>query len=225
MTAIFVDNPVQRDFGMVPRAIWSLPVKHAAKACLAFLLCQRDGACPTVAEIELAVGIGRDARRKAFAELEKAGILRWVVRRTGDGRVIGKELQVSVRAVVEAAEDEARKRASDRPPENQAHGHRPPEKPAVGISVGEGADFSRSPTENQAILHTKPNIKRRARAKTARSEREHRSPPDGGGVPVRGVWVGATYHGRPRDREERKLFDRWADGMLRKGAAVADRRV
>jgi len=81
---------------------------------------------PYVAEIEQAVGLGRDARRKAFEALMVAGIIHWKVERRG-GVIVGKTLRLHADRV--------------RAPENQADGksapesHRAPENPADGKST------------------------------------------------------------------------------------------
>jgi len=118
-----IQNRVDREFGMVPRAIWRMDLPAAAKACAAYLFCLRDGATPYVAQIEAETGLGRDARRKAFAALEAVGLIRWHVQRDQTGRIFSKTLVLDASAV--------------RAPENQAHGenHRAPEKPADGKST------------------------------------------------------------------------------------------
>lgn len=123
-------NTVDRDFGMVPRALWQMSeLTFAAKACAAYLFCLRDGALPYVAEMEQAIGLGRDARRKAFAQLERLGIIEWKVVRIEGGKVVGKVLQIDPLAC--------------RGPENQAVGeiNRPPEKPSDGESVGTSTEI------------------------------------------------------------------------------------
>lgn len=87
-----ISNPINRDFGMVPRGLWAAPLPFAAKGVAAYLFCLPDGAVPYVAEIEAALGLGRDARRKAFAALVAAGVVRWVTHRDARGKVIGKTL-------------------------------------------------------------------------------------------------------------------------------------
>jgi len=84
-------NPIDRDFGMVPRALWAMKLPFQAKALAAYLFCLRDGAVPYVAEIEATLGIGRDARRKAFAALEAVSLIEWHVEMQG-GRIVGKTL-------------------------------------------------------------------------------------------------------------------------------------
>lgn len=124
---IKIENPIERDFGMVPRALWKMPLPFAAKGLLAYLFCLRDGAVPYVAEIEAECGIGRDARRKAFAALEAAGAIEWRVETDG-GRIVGKTLVLHPSAC--------------RAPENQADGEtiNAPENPAGGISVPSGVE-------------------------------------------------------------------------------------
>jgi hypothetical protein len=86
-----IANPIDRDFGMVPRDLWAMQLPFQAKGLAAYLFCLRDGSVPYVAEIETALGIGRDARRKAFAALEAAGLIEWHVE-IERGRIIGKTL-------------------------------------------------------------------------------------------------------------------------------------
>ena len=137
---IKVENPVN-DFGMVPRALWRMmlpngaPLPFAAKALGAYLFCLRDGAMPYVGEIEATLGIGRDARRKAFAALEAAKVIEWHVEHCGR-RIVGKTLKLHPLAVVAAGE--ARPENSNAP-ENQAHGEmsNAPENPTRCESVPE----------------------------------------------------------------------------------------
>lgn len=114
---IRVVNPIDRDFGMVPRVLWETSLPFAAKGVAAYLFCLRDGALPYVGEIEATLGIGRDARRKAFAALEAAGVIRWLILKDAVGRVTGKTLQLH--------------------PENL----RAPENPAGGKSTSLATDF------------------------------------------------------------------------------------
>lgn len=130
-----VSNPVERDFGMVPRILWETSLPFTAKGVAAYLFCLKDGAMPYVAEIEATLGIGRDARRKAFSVLEQAGVIRWVTERSACQRVTGKTLQLHPENL--------------RGPENQTHGKnrgkplRSPEIPAGGNSThaGTGTDL------------------------------------------------------------------------------------
>lgn len=117
-----IENPIERDFGMVPRAIWQMDLPFAAKGLACYLFCCRDGAVPYVAEIEAACGIGRDARRKAFAALEAAGVIEWRVELSGR-RIVGKTLVLHP--------------AACRAPENQAHAEtvNAPDFPAGGKPV------------------------------------------------------------------------------------------
>jgi hypothetical protein len=118
-----IENQIDREFGMVPRSLWKMDLPFAAKALAAYLFCLRDGAVPYVAEIEAETGLGRDARRKAFAHLEAAGLIRWQVEKTVRGVICGKTLLLNASAC--------------RAPENQADGetHHAPENPAGGLSV------------------------------------------------------------------------------------------
>jgi hypothetical protein len=130
MSRIRIVNPIERDFGMVPRALWDAPLPFAAKGVAAYLFCLRDGAMPYVAEIEAALGLGRDARRKAFAALEAAGVIEWVIERNERNAILAKTLVLHPLAV--------------HAPENQSHGKTPvlashaPEKPSGGKSTPAG---------------------------------------------------------------------------------------
>lgn len=156
-------NPVN-DFGMVPRALWRMPLPFAAKALAAYLFCLRDGAMPYVAEIEQTLGIGRDARRKAFAALEAAQVIEWKPERVR-GKVVGKTLLLNPLAVV----------VTPRAPENQADGenHRPPEKPADGKTTPKGTE-NRSCSDVKSGDTEKGKEKRR-RAAAARAVKAGRS--------------------------------------------------
>jgi hypothetical protein len=124
MTRILISNRVQRDFAMVPNSLWASDLSFAAKGVACYLLSLRDGSMPYVAEMEQALGLGRDARRKAFAALEAFGFLQWQVSRNARGAIFSKTL------ILDAL-------VFDRAPENQAVGQsdRPPENPAGGFSV------------------------------------------------------------------------------------------
>ena len=121
-----IENPIDREFGMVPRALWKMALPFSAKALAAYLFCLRDGAMPYVAEIEADCGIGRDARRKGFAALEAAGLIRWQVQSNSRGLIVGKTLVINAAACM-----------GDHAPDNQADGqkHHAPDNPAGGFSV------------------------------------------------------------------------------------------
>jgi hypothetical protein len=124
MTRILISNRVQRDFAMVPNSLWAADLSFAAKGVACYLLSLRDGSMPYVAEMEQALCLGRDARRKAFAALEAFGFLQWQVSRNSRGAIVSKTL------VLDAL-------VFDRAPEIQAVGQsdRAPENPAGGFSV------------------------------------------------------------------------------------------
>lgn len=140
MTRVLISNRLQRDFSMVPNALWRVDLPFAAKAVACYLLSIRDGAMPYVAEMEAALGLGRDARRKAFAALEAAGFLSWRVVRDDRRRIVSKTLVLDPLCFDEM---EARGRA----PEIQAHGDmgyealHAPEKPAGGESTSAAVDM------------------------------------------------------------------------------------
>jgi hypothetical protein len=133
MSRIRIVNPIERDFGMVPRALWEMPLPFAAKGVAAYLFCLRDGAVPYVAEIEAALGLGRDARRKAFAALEAAGVIEWVIERNARNAIVSKTLVLHPLAV--------------HAPESQADGQtadlasHAPEKPSGGKSTPAGVEI------------------------------------------------------------------------------------
>lgn len=136
MSRIRIVNPVDRDFGMVPRLLWQTDLPFAAKGAAAYLFCLRDGAVPYVAEIERDLGLGRDARRKAFAALEAAGVIRWHIERNARNVITGKTLELCAEALV-----------LRRAPESQADGDiepkslRAPENPSGGKPTPAEVDF------------------------------------------------------------------------------------
>ena len=149
-----IENAIDRDFGMVPRALWRTGMTKAAKLVCAYLCCLRDGAVPYVAEIEAELQMGRDARRKAFKELESLGVIRWQVQ-VQNQRIVGKTLVLNVAAVAglqlgeksrapENQADGASTMKTSNAPENQADGKNPraPENPTDGKT-------SRLVTENR----------------------------------------------------------------------------
>jgi hypothetical protein len=114
MDGVTIRNRVDREFGMVPRALWQMHLSFAAKGLAAYLCCLRDGdAVPHVAAIEQATGLSRDARRRAFAELIAAGVIAWRSERER-GRVLGRFLEIdhaAIRAPVVRADGGAAFRA------------------------------------------------------------------------------------------------------------------
>ena len=93
MARVTISNRLTSDFGMVPNALWRSGLPFAAKGVAAYLCSLRDGAMPYVAEMEQAMGIGRDARRKAFKVLEALGFIQWQIVRDGS-RIVAKTLVV-----------------------------------------------------------------------------------------------------------------------------------
>lgn len=162
MSYIQLDNPIARDFAMVPDALWSWPgLSFKAKGFFAYLLSFRHGVCPPVAAMEAQTGLGRDARKAAMRELESAGLARWVIRRDPAGRVVAKFLEVSTRPLLAAI-----LAADNRAPENPSHGvgaSHAPEKPSDGKS-GAGR------LKIRAASPEKPSIKeKREKDKSAQS--------------------------------------------------------
>lgn len=129
MARVLVSNRVDRDFSIIPNALWSADLPFQAKAVACYLLSLRDGAMPYVAEMEAALGIGRDARRKAFAALEAIGFLSWHVERSRSGAIVAKTLVLDHGCF-------------SRAPESQADGqnHHAPENPAGGKSAPVGVE-------------------------------------------------------------------------------------
>lgn len=129
---------------MVPDALWRSDLSFAAKGVACYLLSLRHGAMPYVAEMEAALGLGRDARRKAFAALEAFGFLAWRVERDASRRIVAKTLEIDPLCFDLG---EGVREAAGRAPEIQAHGEiaasesRAPENPAGGNPVPVGAEI------------------------------------------------------------------------------------
>lgn len=208
---IQIINRIDREFGMVPRALWSMELPFTAKGLAAYLLCLRDGAAPYVAEIEAATGLGRDARRKAFALLERAGVIQWKIERNARGQVVSKSLCVDAMACLA--------------PENQAGGqnYHAPEKPAGGLGVPTGTDSRLStdaglgdPKEKQKKKERAAAARRSVRQPTARTAASRQPLDSGGATPSRVVDGRREYRGpdgawyrRPSDAADAAAFDRW----------------
>lgn len=142
MTQVHIVNRIQTDFGMVPRALWQMRLPANAKLCAAYLFCLRDGSAPYVAQIEHETGLGRDARRKAFAALEAAGVIEWDIQRDASQRVVSKSLVIDYAPVLASVAALAAHEGESRAPENQADGKasRAPNIPADGKPVPVGAE-------------------------------------------------------------------------------------
>lgn len=189
-------NPIDRDFGMVPRALWTMDLPFQAKGLAAYLFCLRDGAVPYVAEIEASLGIGRDARRKAFAALEAAGLIEWYVEHDR-GRIVGKTLLLHP--------------ARCCAPENQADGKtdaksiesiNAPEIPAGGKHVPKATETrpSRDCGSGDTLKQNKEERARQAREAAAKRLPVSRAPvarPKGGGA------------GRASVSQEKRPSDPW----------------
>lgn len=181
-------NPIDRDFGMVPRALWTMDLPFQAKGLAAYLFCLRDGAVPYVAEIEASLGIGRDARRKAFAALEAAGLIEWDVEKDR-GRIVGKTLLLHpLRCCA---------------PENQADGEitpqtvHAPDFPAGGKHVPKSTE-TRPSTDcgSGDTLKDKKERARKAREAAAKRSPASRAPvarPMGGGSGLTSVFELTRY--------------------------------
>lgn len=206
-------NRVEREFGMVPRAVWRAPLSTRAKLCVAYLACLRDGATPYVAQIEAETGLGRDARRRAFAELEACGVISWRVERDAGGRVVARSLEFDALAVVALAE-------ANRAPENQADGADalPPENPAGGFDVGKGRESVPAPTENQAVLREE----KEKRAREARAARGRARSPQGSGehAPAQSEAETGAQSADGEAEAVAAALGRYAAARLRDGHAV-----
>lgn len=166
MATIYVDNPVEHSFAMVPNALWDMPISLKAKGLFAFLLTFRDGSAPTVALIESALSIGKDARQAAFRELESVGLAGWSLKTDRANRIVGREMWISSRPLLQAA-------ACARKPENPADGSRKPGKPAVGKPAQTSRKTRASEPENPAH---KEQYKQEKRG-PASARPVHRQPP------------------------------------------------
>lgn len=182
MSYLFLDNPISRDFAMVPDALWSWPgLSFKAKGFFAYLLSFRHGVCPPVAAMEAQTGLGRDARKAVMRELATAGLARWVIARDPSGRVLAKRLEVSTRPLLAAILSGA-----DHAPENPSHGGsgvHAPEKPSDGKSVAKRLKTRAAAAENPAIKEKgkeKPGTAVSAAARVQRQPR--RLPLESGGA-------------------------------------------
>lgn len=174
MSRIRVCNPIDRDFGMVPRSLWDASLPFAAKGVAAYLFCLRDGSFPYVAEIEAALGLGRDARRKAFAALEAAGVIEWVIERNARNAIVAKTLVLHPLAL-HAPESQAHGAfvgSASRAPDNQADGvaalsvSHAPDNPAGGNSTPAAVEINRC---NDGISGDLLRERKKERAAAARS--------------------------------------------------------
>lgn len=163
MTRVLIQNRVQRDFAMVPNGIWRADLPSAAKCAAAYLFSLRDGAMPFVREMELALGMGRDARRKAFAALEAFGFLRWVYVRDGSGVIVAKTLVLEADVFTLAPESQAvgEKHLA---PENPAGGKSTPVKVDSHLCIdGKSGDTLREEkTKGAAVAKSRPIAQRKA---------------------------------------------------------------
>jgi len=108
MSVVLVENRLKADFAMVPRGLWRSALSGHAKSFAAYLFSLNDGALPSVLEMEDAVGFGRDARRKAFAELDAFGFLKWRPVFDRSHRIIAKTLVLDWSVFVQGPEVQAR---------------------------------------------------------------------------------------------------------------------
>lgn len=151
---IQVRNPVDRDFTMVPNAIWRIEgLSVTARAVFCFLLSWRDGASVRVSIIESSLGIGRDARRKAFKELREVGLLKVETRNLDRGRF---DTVMTVDATPLIAMSLLPSTVSP-PPENPSPVKPSPVRPSPVNQAKKGRKSTPPPPENQAPY--KDNIK------------------------------------------------------------------
>jgi len=130
---IYINNPVQSQFGMVPRSLWQAKLSGQAKALVAFLLCVMPGQTVTATVMDEAIGVGRDKGQSVRRELQEAGLISWETPKDRYGRSRGKVLHVDVRSLVnldpaKGGSDGPAKDGSDR------QTNRMPENPSVGKS-------------------------------------------------------------------------------------------
>ncbi|MCA1775611.1 MAG: hypothetical protein LC676_08390 [Loktanella sp.] len=220
MTQVQIINRIQTDFGMVPRALWQMDISAHAKLCASYLFCLRDGSAPYVAQIETETGLGRDARRKAFAVLEAKGIIRWVIERDSARRIVAKSLVVDYTPVL----------ASAHAPESQAHGSHAPENPADGKPVP--AAVETRPCGDGKSGDTFRKEKQRARRRAARPCEGPSATVALGAVPSRVEFGKRQYQGpdggwykRPDCPDDAKAFDAWLIAGQKSNAARPSGRV
>jgi len=187
MTEVTIRNRVQSRFGIVPNALWQAPLSTRAKVCMAYLCCLQDGSpMPFVSQVEQATGLGRDARRQAFGELQAVGLIEWKVQRDPATKAIRHRFLTVDHGPLEALAAGEKGLA----PENQAVGQTeageslPPENPAGGFSVGAATETRRCSDGKSGDLNKKREKQERA-AKARSAERKAqppRSPHESGGA-------------------------------------------
>jgi hypothetical protein len=159
MSRIYIDNPIDAGFTRVPNGLWALEISLKAKGLFAFLLSFHHGAAPSVAEIEAALSLGKDARQAAFRELVGEKLAGWRVVRNAAGRAVAKEMWISSRPLLL----QALQVALSQEPENPALGDaviQEPGFPADGFSGALSRKTRLREPENPAIsLSNKKNKK------------------------------------------------------------------
>lgn len=161
MSKIYIDNPIEAGFTRVPNGLWSLEISLKAKGLFAFLLSFHHGAAPSVAEIETALGLGKDARQAAFRELAGVRLAGWRVVRNAAGRAVAKEMWISSRPLLL----QALQAALSQEPENPALGAetvQEPGFPAAGFSGSMSRKTRQHEPENPAIPLSKTKTKKGA---------------------------------------------------------------
>lgn len=179
MSRFIFKNRVRDNFGMVPRGLFLADLPFVAKGVAAYLCCYRGDVAPTPAEVERDLGIGRDARRKAYAALEVMRFITWEVVRKPNGSFVRRAMVVDplVFADLPAPGDhEAVERLA---PENQARGDqaenlpensRAPENPSGGFAVpGEVDNRLSSDGKSGAQERERERERKKQRAHLARS--------------------------------------------------------
>ena len=107
MTQIQIINRIDRHCGLVPAALWQIPnLPSHAKLCAAYLFALGDGPTPYVSQIERDTGLSRDARRKAFRQLQHFGIVQWDEVRNEAQQIVSKTLTVNYLRVMTATAQE-----------------------------------------------------------------------------------------------------------------------
>jgi hypothetical protein len=156
MSKIYIDNPTEAGFTRVPNGLWALEISLKAKGLFAFLLSFHHGAAPSVAEIETALGLGKDARQAAFRELVGQGLAGWRVVRNAAGRAVAKEMWISSRPLLLQALQAA---LSQEPcfPALGVETVQEPGFPADGFSGSMSRKTRQQEPENPAISLSKTN--------------------------------------------------------------------
>lgn len=180
MSKIYIDNPIDAGFTRVPNGLWALQISLKAKGLFAFLLSFHHGAAPSVAEIETALGLGKDARQSAFRELVGQGLAGWRVVRNAAGRAVAKEMWISSRPLLLQALQAALIQEPGFPALG-AETVQEPGFPADGFSGSVSRKTRQHEPENPAISLSK------TKTNNGRSPLPRPAPVRAAGVPVSGL--------------------------------------